>query len=303
MRTFILDTDWWTDCDDAMAIRLLCNAHRQGRAELLGIDINACMSLSVPSLDVFTRDCGVNVPLGVDHRATGFDGKPSYQKHLTAVRRPERRNEDAPDGVDFYRQLLAEAEDDSVEIISIGFMQVLAGLLRRSDTCGLVRRKVKHLWAMAGKWSEPGGRENNFCVNELSRRGGAEVCAGWPTPITFLGWEVGNSVISGGGLPEGDLLKLVMTDHGSAAGRSSWDPMTVLLALADDPAEAGYRCVCGHAEVDESDGANHFREAPEGPHRYVVKMREDGFYAAAIDARLPKSAVWPECKDVKKHCH
>ena len=79
--------------------------------------------------------------------------------------------------------------------------------------------------------------------------------------------------------------------------------MTILLALADDPAEAGYRCVCGHAEVDGSDGANHFREDPEGPHRYVVKMREDGFYAAAIDARLPKSAVWPECEGVKKHCH
>ena len=40
MRHFILDTDWWTDCDDAVAIRLLCNAHWQKKVNLLGININ-----------------------------------------------------------------------------------------------------------------------------------------------------------------------------------------------------------------------------------------------------------------------
>ena len=53
MRKFILDTDWWTDCDDAVAVRLLCNAHVSGEVELLGININACMPYSIPSLDVF----------------------------------------------------------------------------------------------------------------------------------------------------------------------------------------------------------------------------------------------------------
>lgn len=27
MRSFILDTNWWTDCDDAVAVRLLCNGY------------------------------------------------------------------------------------------------------------------------------------------------------------------------------------------------------------------------------------------------------------------------------------
>ena len=293
MRKFILDTDWWTDCDDAVAIRLLCNAHRQGKLELLGISINACMPFSVPSLDVFTRDCGVIVPLGLDHSATGFSGKPPYQEHLAAVRRPERCNEDVPDGVDLYRRLLSDAEDGSVEIASIGFTQVLAGLLKTPGGRELAAAKVRHLWIMAGKWDEPEGQEYNFCKNGLTRRSGAELCAGWPSPITFLGWEVGYSVRSGGKLPDGDLLKQVMTDHGSAEGRSSWDPMLILLAVAGDPARAGYRCVRGRAEVKEADGSNRFTEDPHGPHRYVVKLREDAFYAAAIDARLPKSASWP----------
>ena len=54
MRKFILDTDWWTDCDDAVAICLLCKAHCKKEIELLGINVNACMPFSIPALDVFT---------------------------------------------------------------------------------------------------------------------------------------------------------------------------------------------------------------------------------------------------------
>ena len=134
MRKFILDTDWWSDCDDAVAVRLLCNAHRQKEIELIGIDINACMQYSVASMDVFTRDSGVEVPLGLDHSAVGFSDKPSYQEHLAMVREPKRRNADVPDGVDFYTELLRAADDASVEVLSIGFTQVLAGLLTAGGT-------------------------------------------------------------------------------------------------------------------------------------------------------------------------
>lgn len=30
MRNFILGTDWWTDCDDVVAIRILVRAHLSG---------------------------------------------------------------------------------------------------------------------------------------------------------------------------------------------------------------------------------------------------------------------------------
>ncbi len=29
MRKFILGSDWWDDCDDVIAVRLLCNLHRK----------------------------------------------------------------------------------------------------------------------------------------------------------------------------------------------------------------------------------------------------------------------------------
>lgn len=286
MRKFILDSDWWTDCDDAVAVRLLCNAHRKNEIQVLGINLNACMEFSIPSLDVFTRDCGVDLPLGIAHDAVDFSGNPSYQKHLAHSGEIRRHNQDVPESRDFYRQLLETADDGDVEIISIGFTRELAGLLQIPGGIDLVRRKVSHLWIMAGKWDEDGGKEYNFSKNPMICRCSAELCARWPTPVTFLGWETGVDVITGGQLSENDLLKQVMIDHGSEHGRSSWDPMLVLLAIIGDPERAGYRCVYGKAHVNEKDGRNCFTEHRNGQHRYVIKLHDNSFYADAINSRL-----------------
>ena len=53
MRKFILGTDWWTDCDDAVAMRLIARAVKAKEIQVLGIGINACMEHSVASLKAF----------------------------------------------------------------------------------------------------------------------------------------------------------------------------------------------------------------------------------------------------------
>ena len=286
MRKFILDTDWWTDCDDAVAVRLLCNAHRKQQIEIVGINVSVCTPYSIPALDIFTRDAGVNVPLGLDFSAVNFSGKALYQEHLAASGDVLRQNSDAVNGIDFYWQLLTEAAAKELENISIGFPQVLSGILNRSGGMKLVAEKVRHLWIVGGKWDEDGGLEYNFSNHPICCHGASILCRLWPTPITFLGWEVGTTVISGGKLPEGDLLRQVMIDHGSENGRSSWDPMLILLAIADSPEKAGYHCVYGYATVDATSGANHFKTAANGPHRYVIKNHSDDFYVRQIDEQL-----------------
>ena len=53
MRNFILGTDWCTDCDDAVAVRILARAHKSGKICIKGIGVNACMEYSAASLDGF----------------------------------------------------------------------------------------------------------------------------------------------------------------------------------------------------------------------------------------------------------
>ena len=293
MRNFILGTDWWTDCDDAVAMRLVTRFLKEGKMNLLGIGMNGCMPYSVASLTGFLKADGVeNIPIGLDVEATDFGGNPPYQKGLAEKFGQGISNEDAQDAVRLYRKLLCQATEP-VEILEIGYPQVLAGVLQSggddiSEKSGveLFQEKVSKVWMMAGKWDADGEKENNFCRNHRSRTAGKLFCELCPVPVTFLGWEVGVGVITGSKLSHHDHLYQAMVDHGSPNGRYSWDPMLILLAVLGDPAKAGYDVVQGTAFVNEEDGTNRFVKDEKGNHQYVVKQYENSYYEEQIDSLL-----------------
>lgn len=290
MRNMILGTDWWTDCDDAVAIRILARAHNAGEICIKGVGINACMEHSVCSLDGFLRAEGAeDIPIGIDLEATDYMGNPPYQERLSALPSCYTKNEEAENAVRLYRKILAES-NEPVEIIEIGYLQVIANVLKSgaddiSPKSGLelIREKVPKIWVMAGKWDEPLGKENNFFRNMRSRVAGHIFCEKCPVPVTFLGWEVGNTVITGGLLDKDDRLYQALCDHGSFEGRSSWDPMLVLMALIGDEEKAGYKMVCGTASVNPQTGENTFIENKNGMHCYVVKKMADSYYEDQIN--------------------
>ena len=298
MRNFILGTDWWTDCDDVVALRLLARAHKTREINLLGIIINACMEHSVTSLEGFLNTEEVyDLPIAIDLNATDFGGNPPYQKRLSQYANNYHSNAEAEDAVKLYRTILASA-DSPIELIEIGYPQVLTALLQskpddisKLDGVELVKNKVSKIWMMAGKWDKNPDKENNFARNERSREAANIFCDICPVPITFLGWEVGASVITGGYLEKNDPLYLALCDHGSCDGRSSWDPMLCLLALIGNEEKAEYSVVIGTASVDASTGENYFTVNSDGPHKYVVKQKEDTYYADAINKLIKTNGI------------
>ncbi len=292
MRSFILGTDWWTDCDDAVALRLITRAAKAKEIQILGIGINACMENSVASLKAFLLAEGMDsIPIGIDQDATDFGGNPPYQKRL-AERMPNVTNADAEEAVRLYRRLLAQA-NEPIEIIEIGYLQVISSVLQSkaddiSEKSGLelFREKVSKVWVMAGKWDADGEKENNFCRNIRSRIAGRDFCELCPVPVTFLGWEVGFGVITGNHLDHNDHLYTVLHDHGSRNGRHSWDPMLVLMSLIGDEGKAGYKTVVGTASVDSESGKNYFIKSDAGNHKFVIKQRENCFYGEQINRLL-----------------
>lgn len=188
-----------------------------------------------------------------------------------------------------YRRILAEAREP-IEIVEIGFLQVMEQLLKSekddiSPKSGmeLVQENVEKIWVMAGKWDEDGGVEHNFANTDTARNAAEYFCRCCPVPVTFLGFEVGETVITGDCLAQNDVLYQVLCDHGSQNGRMSWDPMTVLVALIDDAEKAGYTKIRGTASVEASTGKNHFTPSEDGMHGYLVKNKEDDFYKKAIN--------------------
>ncbi len=291
MRNFILGTDWWTDCDDMVALRVLTKAAKSGQINLIGVVINACMEHSVASVDGFlTLDGLSNIPIGLDFEATDFKGKLSnYQAVLAPFAIKYKKNKDAEDAVKLYRRLLSSS-DEPVEILEIGFLQVFASLLQSEpdeystlNGLELVKEKVKKVWVMAGKWDEENGIEHNFANNERSRNGAFVFCEKCPVPVTFLGFEIGFDVITGDNLDKCDHLYKAMCKHGSKNGRFSWDPMTAILAIIGDEEKCGYDTVCGTASVNPENGANIFKVSENGLHKYVIKKFDAKYYKKQIN--------------------
>ncbi len=293
-RCFILDTDWLSDVDDAVAVRYLTRKHLSGEITLLGININAPIKTSGPSLDSFVSNEGIRLPIAVDHEATKYGIASTY--HTTAIRHGGgsiyATSLEYTDSVVFYRKTLASLpEGVKADIISLGFMNSLARLLNSpadeySPLTGseLVAERVGTLWAMAGQFPE--GKEFNIRRKPLSVQSAASICENWVTPIVFLGYECGNDVKTGGTirgeLGRGDLLYRCLLAHFSPNGRSSWDPMTAYLAVIGSPEDAGFSTVAGKVKV-LSDGRNEFVEDSAGKHCYVVKQQSNEFYMDKID--------------------
>ena len=282
----ILGTDFWWDCDDAVAIRLLSRMEKRGYVRLLGVAVNTRMEITAPAIDAFLKNEGyTDIPLGIISDFIGGKTKPVIQHRLAALPGKHRQNEECEDGVKLYRRLLA-ASTERVDIIEIGFHKLLAALLlsgpdEYSRLCGadLIKEKVGKAWIMAGKWDDlVSGRECNFTAIDGATKASGRICEQWPTEITFLGWEVANTVISGGTLKKDDLLYHVISDLGFPCGRASWDPLTVYLACINDEGEAGFDTVRGKASLEEETGYNHFDAYADGPHKYVIKKFPDSYY-------------------------
>lgn len=286
MREFILGTDWGGDCDDCVALRVISRFVNADKAKLLGIVINDAIDYSVSSIEEFLKLEGLkSIPIGIDKSGAAFGSHPTYQARLGKY----KSNDACEDGVRTYRRLVAQAEN-KVEIIEVGFLHVLNAFLESpaddiSPLTGyeLMKNKVERIWSMAGKWNENGGREYNICCRETSALGAKNLFEKCPAPITFLGWEIGHDVVTGTKLDKNDYLYQALCDWGTSEGRSSWDPMTVLLALIGDIDDAGYVGVTGFASVRDGYGQNDFIEDKNGPHTYVKRKFDVSYYENMID--------------------
>lgn len=292
-RPVIMDTDWWTDIDDAVAIRLLLWAELNGMVDIVGVCVDAVRSNSALTLSRYLNYEGRELCIGMDKQATDYDGTPTYfttiennwsYGHYTS-------NDQCEDCVDFYVRALNNVEG-KVDIIAVGYLNALSRLLTAYPQ--LVADKVNKLYVMGGKY--PSGTENNFARTARSRSAAVNICTNWPTPIIFSGFEIGHQVITGDTLVDttgtDDLLYKSLVAHGHPDGRDSFDPMNTLLACIGDAEKAGYNLTRGMNVVDPSTGANTFTANSTGNHYYVTMRYPATWYKWAINTVIEKRA-WP----------
>ena len=276
----IFDTDMGPDYDDVGALTLLHALADSGEVNILATVSSNINELVVPCIDVINHYYGrPDIPIGAPR--TGVD-LGAWHKDKWTEALPEKfphnykSTSDAPDAVQVYRRILAEAEDSSVVIVTVGFLTNLANLLQSpadefSELNGkqLVTKKVNHLVAMAGGF--PQGREFNvFCDSESS----GIVFELWPTPIILSGFEIGSQIFTGKELVASNIQNTPAKEtytmclrQDNPEGRESWDQTAVLVAVRG--AGKYFNTVKGRIVV-ESDGSNTWQDNPNGQHEYLT---------------------------------
>ncbi len=283
-------TDWWTDCDDIAALRILCRAHKRNLVNIRCVCADAVGRYTAQSIDAFIKSEGLDIPIGVDKSYSADDSKCKYQKFLSQFPN-SKTNDDCPDGYKLYRKMLWESEE-KCHITEVGFPQIIHQLMisEPDEICPLggmelVSRKVEKIWMMAGDWRGRVHKEYNVVATAAGLEAMRFILDNSPVPVTCLGFEAGESVITGQTLQDDDILKQAYTYNRHPDGRSSWDPMLTLLAVIGDEEKAGYKKISGTAFVDE-EGYTVMNECEKGLHSYVVKKHEDKFYEDLINEIL-----------------
>ncbi|MFC1831413.1 nucleoside hydrolase [Thermodesulfobacteriota bacterium] len=280
----IFDTDISSDVDDVGAVAVLHALARKGKVNILAMMVSSGDPWSGPCLDALNTWFGrPDIPIGViGEPAVTHESK--YTKEIASVYPNDLKiRENAPDSVDLYRQVLASQPDNSVIIITVGYLTNLKNLLNSgpdsvSPLTGtdLVRKKVKQLVCMGGQYPE--GREWNFYQDS---RATSDVVKNWPRPIIFIGYESGLSVTTGSGLKRiagSNPISRSYELYNNMSDRPSWDQLAVLFGATQTDPEAGsnetFKILRGVNNVVH-DGSNQWGYQDDGRDGYLVLLASE----------------------------
>ncbi|MBZ0254979.1 nucleoside hydrolase [bacterium] len=279
----IFDTDIDTDCDDTGALALLHHFADLGEAEILATIVCSHYPYSAPCVQAiniyYNRP---EIPIGSPKKpGASIDRGSRYAKQI-AQEFPTKlkTNDDAPDAVDVYRRILAREKNDSVVIVTVGYLTNMRDLLESdaddiSPLTGreLIEEKVKRVVCMGGRY--PSHLDPKVYGNFKPDPAAAVKFANeWPGLIIFSG--LGNDVMTGESLkqtPDDNPIKRAYQLYlGEKPARPSWDLFAVLYAVRPNEdfwilQKEGYNHIFDN-------GTNEWRER-DNPNHWLLLMKDD----------------------------
>lgn len=232
----IFETDMTLDVDDVGALALLHGLQKEGHVQLLGVCYNEVHKLAPSVIDAInTYYNRGTIPIGIYTKNLNSPDPSDYYSY--------NRTDDVDnmmydlsdnvvaDAVEVYKQILKTQNDNSVVIVSVGFLNNLYDLLHDPEGFDLVKSKVKLLAVM-------GGLNNdgfNFIRHNLTEQT-QYVIENWPGKLVTT--HVGSDIITGQTLTSktpinNPVRRAYELEYGVGPnkGRSSWDQVTTMYAI------------------------------------------------------------------------
>ena len=290
----IFDTDMGPDYDDVGAIAVLHALADMGECEILATVSSDGHPSIAATIEVFNRYFNRdNLPVGIPGPdAPDFTASNNWNDTIVRAFAPELQQKNYPSAVSVYRKVLANQPDNSVTIVTVGFLSNISDLLdseadEYSEWSGvdLVKAKVKQWVAMAGAFPE--GSE--FNVNQHASAS-ANAFSKWPKPILFSGVEIGAQIFTGSKVAQqsddnpvamGYAYNLQTYTKTGETARQSWDQTAVLCAVRE-PEEYFYVNGPGKFIINE-DGFNSWDPKTDARHYFLSHKYPYQHIAAIIE--------------------
>lgn len=227
-KRVIFETDMCTDVDDVGALAVLHALADNGEVEILAISYNEVHPSGAGTI------CAINtwynrgdIPIGIYKGDLADPDESSYLDGIAANFPHDLPTDPTPSSLELYLQVLSEQQDNSVTIISVGFLNNLYDLLKANPD--LVAQKVTELVVMAVVVDDPYNTVRHDQVDKSEY-----VIHNWPTRLVIS--EYGESVYTGVRLGETPAENPVREAYyrrfnGQYRGRSSWDQIAVLYGV------------------------------------------------------------------------
>jgi len=232
----IYETDMTLDVDDVGALAVLHGLQNEGKVNLLGVCYNEVHPLAPDAIDAINTYYGRGtIPIGIYRKELA---EPDPSDYFTSEREFDVDNMPhdsfdniVADAVAVYKHLLKPRADDSVVIISVGFLNNLHDLLKDPEGLELVKSKVKLLAIMGGLHNDGFNLSRHDLVEQSQY-----VIENWPG--TLVTTDAGGDMITGETLtsttPTNNPVRRAYElewHQGPNIGRSSWDQVTVMYAV------------------------------------------------------------------------
>ncbi len=249
-KRVIFDTDMGPDYDDVGAITLLHAFADSGKIKILATIASTKyegVAAVLNVLNTYFKKPYIPIAAPRGNAITQKDWQHWTDTLIANYPHSINHNSEVPDAVELYRKILSKQPDNSVTVITVGFLTNISNLLQSApdkysplNGSELARKKIKQLVCMAGKFPE--GYEFNLKEDVAASK---YVFEHWQKPIIFSGFEIGQKIKSGLPLinnnsiqnsPVKDVFRIcIPLAKEDSLGRMSWDETAVLVAVA------GYR--------------------------------------------------------------
>jgi len=287
----IFETDIGNDVDDALALDMLYKYMDAGKIELLSIMTNKESKYSSEFIDIMNTWYGYpQIPIGIVHNGADCENDAvNYAKQVCQMKNEEgelafnrslSEYSKLPEAHLLYRKILAQQENNSVTIVSVGFSTNLARLLDTppddvSPLTGkeLVAQKVKLLCTMAGCFD----RDNFFEYNIVKDIPAAKkVFTEWPSPLVTSPFEVGIAINYPGNsitkdfawAPLHPMVEAYKSYQKMPYDRPTWDLTSVLYSVEG----ASYFNISPAGEVDVTDKGSTIFTANKNANRHYLTV-------------------------------